>query len=31
MAPLTSSLPDDRHFEAIYEEYFDLLVQVSVH
>ena len=31
MASLTSSLLDDRHFEAIYEEYFDLLVQISVH
>jgi RNA polymerase sigma factor (sigma-70 family) len=31
MTPLSSQLLDDRQFEAVYEEYFDLLVQISVH
>ena len=31
MSLLTSARTDDRHFEAIYERYFDLLVQISVY
>ena len=29
MGPLTNPRIDDRHFEAVYEEYFGLLVQIS--
>ncbi|HEX2060828.1 MAG TPA: sigma-70 family RNA polymerase sigma factor [Thermoanaerobaculia bacterium] len=30
MAPLTSSRLDDQHFEAVYEQYFPLLMQIAV-
>jgi RNA polymerase sigma factor (sigma-70 family) len=30
MTPLTSPRDDDSHFEAVYEQYFDLLMQIAV-
>lgn len=30
MAPLTSSQLDDQHFEAVYEQYFPLLMQIAM-
>ena len=31
MTPQTSPRPDDRHFEAVYEQYFELLVQIATY
>jgi RNA polymerase sigma factor (sigma-70 family) len=30
MTPLTSPRDDDSHFEAVYEQYFDLLMQIAI-
>lgn len=31
MTPLTNARVDDQHFEAVYEQYFDLLAQIAVY